>query len=87
VTVSDGEEVAGEQARRLAAQKGRPADRVPARRGLEPRGGKQTPDGARWEAEAKLEQLASDPLIAPSRVLAREPQHQFAQRASRRRKA
>src|SRR4029450_11669859 len=33
----DGEEVAGEQARRLAAQKGRPADRVPARRGLEPR--------------------------------------------------
>ena len=43
----NGEEVAGEQARRLAAQKGRPADRVPARRGLEPSTRKQTPNGAR----------------------------------------
>src|SRR5215204_4076101 len=37
--------------------------------------------------EAKLDQLASDPLIAPARVLACEPQHQLAQRAVCRRTA
>jgi hypothetical protein len=43
----DGEEVAGEQACRLASQKGRPAHRLPARRGLEPATRDHTPDRAR----------------------------------------
>src|SRR6266540_87135 len=37
--------------------------------------------------EAKLDQLACDPLIAPARVLAREPEHKFAQRSACRRPA
>jgi hypothetical protein len=80
----DREEVAGEQARRLAAQKGRPAHRVTARGWLEPSGGKQPPYRARRDAEVELEQLSGDPLIAPSRVLARKPQHQFPQHLARR---
>jgi hypothetical protein len=43
----DREEVAGEQARRLAAQKHGPAHRCAPRRGLEPGRGKQAPNGAR----------------------------------------
>jgi hypothetical protein len=55
----DREEVAGEQARRVTAQKRRPAHRVTAWRGLEPGGGKQTPDRAWRDTETELEQLAS----------------------------
>jgi hypothetical protein len=84
VTVSTVKEVADEHACGLAAQKRRPAHRAAARRGLDPGRGKQPPNRARRDAEAKLDQLASDPLIPPARVLAREPQHQFAQRAARR---
>jgi hypothetical protein len=61
----DGEEVAGEEGR--SPRKRWPADRVTARGGLEPGRGKQPPDGARRDAEAELEQLARDPLVAPSR--------------------
>jgi hypothetical protein len=43
----DSEEVAGEQARRLAAHKRRPAHRATPRRGLEPSRGKQAPNRAR----------------------------------------
>jgi hypothetical protein len=78
------EEVAGEQARRLAAQKHRPAHRCAPRRGLEPRRGKQPPDGARRDAEAELQQLARDPLVAPARVLTRKPQNECPQRSLRR---
>src|SRR4029453_8857627 len=80
----DREEVAGEQTRRLTAQKGRPSHRVTARRGLEPGRGKQTPNRAWRDTETELQQLARDPLIAPTRVLARQPQHQIARRAHRR---
>jgi hypothetical protein len=41
--------------------------------------GKQDPpDRARRDAQAELTQLAGDPLVAPTRVLAREPQHELA---------
>jgi hypothetical protein len=56
----DREEVAGEQARRVTAQKRRPAHRVTAWRGLEPGGGKQTPDRAWRDTEPSL---SSSPAI------------------------
>jgi hypothetical protein len=71
VTVSTGEEIAGEGIGCLAAKERPPAHRFALRRRLEPSRDEQTPDGARREAEAKLDQLASDPLVAPARVLAR----------------
>jgi DNA-binding CsgD family transcriptional regulator len=45
---------------------------------------KHSPHRARGEAEAELDQLTSDPLIAPARVLPRQPHHQLAQRLVRR---
>jgi hypothetical protein len=80
----DGEEVAGEHARGLPANERRPARSSAARRGLEPSGGKETPDRARREAKVELDQFTGNPLVAPARVLARELQHQFAQLMVRR---
>jgi hypothetical protein len=66
----DGEEVAGEHARGLLAQELLPAwARTPQRR---PRaGGEQdAPDRARRDTQAEFQQLAGDPRVAPTRVLA-----------------
>jgi hypothetical protein len=71
----DGEEVAGEHARRLLAKEHRPAPLSAPRRGLEPGGGKQTPDRARGETMTKFHQFTGHPLIAPAWVLSREPHH------------
>src|SRR5205823_7003208 len=73
----DGAEVAGEHAGRLLAQELLPARaRTPRRR---PRaGGEQDPpDRARRDTQAELQQLAGDPRVAPTRVLARKAQHEF----------
>jgi hypothetical protein len=54
----------------------------PERRGAGPRPARaskrRTVLGARRDGEAELAELAGDALIAPARVLAREPQHEFA---------
>jgi hypothetical protein len=52
----DREEVAGEQARRVTAQKRRPAHRVTAWRGLEPGGGKQTPPPVREQSRKRRDE-------------------------------
>src|SRR5207245_8538582 len=62
----------------LLAQELLPARaRTPRRR---PRaGGEQdAPDRARRHTQAELQQLAGDPRVAPTWVLAREAQHEFA---------
>src|SRR6266571_3872643 len=40
--------------------------------------GQRAPHRARRYGEAELEELAGDALVAPARVLAREPEHELA---------
>ena len=74
----DGEEVASDDARRLRAQELTPArPRTPWRRS---KAGacEQPANRARRNRHAELAELAGDPLVAPTRVLARQPQHELA---------
>jgi hypothetical protein len=71
------EEIAGDDARRLRAQKLAPTRPAAPRRRLQPRPTEKTAD-ARWRhPEAELAQLAADPPMAPARILPRQPQHQL----------
>jgi hypothetical protein len=67
----NGEEIAGEHARRLPAKKRRPTRSSPPRRRLKAGGGKQPSNRARREAEAQLDQFAGDSLITPERGFSR----------------
>jgi hypothetical protein len=73
----DREEVARYDARRLRSQKLAPARPRASRCRLEPGSGEKTTDARRRDVEAELGQLATDPPVAPARILAREPQHQL----------
>src|SRR6266536_3879005 len=80
----DGKEVAGDGACGLLANERRPGCSLAAWRRVYASTLKHSPHRARGEAEAELDQLTSDPLIAPARVLPRQPHHQLAQRLVRR---
>ena len=73
----DGEEVTGDDAGRLRTQEVAPARPQASRRRSKASTRKQAANGARRDAEAELAELAGDALIAPARVLAREPQHKL----------
>jgi hypothetical protein len=62
----DGEEVTLEDARRLLAQKRRPARLQPLRCRLDPRLIEDRPDGARRQLDPEPDQFALDPPVAPS---------------------
>src|SRR5436190_629854 len=83
----DGEEIARQHARRLLAQECPPAQLRTPRRGLKASSREHSPNCARRNREAELQQLAGDPLIAPPGVLARKPQYQPSQLAVERRTA
>jgi hypothetical protein len=68
----DGEEIAGDDARRLHVEEFAPArSRAPWRR-VESRPSQKTADACRRDPEAELGQLAADPPVAPARILARD---------------
>src|SRR6266487_1567818 len=69
----DGEEIAGDDARRLHVKEFAPArSRAPWRR-VESRPSQKTADACRRDPEAELGQLAADPPVTPARILAGEP--------------
>jgi hypothetical protein len=70
----DREEITREHAGPLLAQERPPVQLGTPRRGLEASSREHSPNCARRNREAELQQLAGDPLIAPPRVLARKPQ-------------
>ena len=70
----DGEEVTGEDGLAVGAQEGAPRLPVALRRRRQTGGTEDVADGSRRDGDADLAQLTHDPLIAPARVLAREPQ-------------
>jgi hypothetical protein len=73
-----GEEVAGEDRLAVGSKEAAPGLRIAPRRRWQPSLDQDVADGARRDADAQLAQLAGDPQIAPTRVLAREPQDQLA---------
>jgi len=81
----DGEEVALEDARRLPAQKLRPAGLESPRRGLDSLPPEDFPDGAASKRNTEPDQLALDPPVSPAGVLARQTQDQLAHDVRRRR--
>src|SRR5262249_51464157 len=74
----DGEEIAGEYAGGLLAQKLRPARAGAPRRRPKPIGKQDPPDRARRHTQAQLQQLAGDPRVAPTGVLSCEAQDKLA---------
>jgi hypothetical protein len=64
-------------AARLRAQELRPAQLRPPRRRLDPMPAQDRPDRARRKPDPEPDQFAMDAPVAPSRILPREPQHQF----------
>src|SRR5437588_485243 len=74
----DGEEVAREHARRLAADELAPGGSGSPARRSEPRLAQQLADRRRRDAESERGELAADPLIAPAGVLAREAEDERA---------
>jgi hypothetical protein len=65
----DGEEVAGQDSGGLLAKKRPPAGACPPWRGVEAVAAKRLADRGRGDLDTKQEQLALDPLVAPTRVL------------------
>jgi mutator family transposase len=74
----DGEEVAREHARRLAADELAPGDAGSLASGSEPCFAQELADRRRRDAESERPELARDPLVAPTTVLARESEDQLA---------
>jgi hypothetical protein len=72
----DREEVARQDARCLLAQELAPSRARSPRRRPKPSCGEQSPNGARGDGDAELRKLAADPLVAPARISAREPQRE-----------
>jgi hypothetical protein len=73
----DGEEIASEHAHGLLAQELLPARPRAPRRGPRVRVKQDAPDRARRDTQIELQQLASDPGVAPTRVLACEAQNEL----------
>jgi hypothetical protein len=82
-----GEEVAGDDAGRLSAEKLRPAHARPSRRWLDAVATKDCPNRARRHHEAETGELALDPPITPRWVLRGQTEDQLAQLARDRRTA
>jgi hypothetical protein len=74
----DGEEVAREHARGLAADELAPGDAGSLASGSEPCFAQELADRRRRDAESERPELARDPLVAPATVLARESEDQLA---------
>src|SRR3954447_11703622 len=74
----DGEEVAREHARRLAADELAPGNAGSLASGPEACFAQELADRRRRDAESEPPELARDPLVAPAAVLARESQDQLA---------
>src|SRR6266540_4414463 len=74
----DGEEIAGEHAGGLLAEELPPARAQAPRRGSKTIGKQDAPDRAWRRTQAQLQQLASDPRVAPARVLPREAHDKLA---------
>jgi hypothetical protein len=81
----DGEDVAREHARRLAADELAPGDAGSLASGSESCLARELADRRRRDAESERAELAGDPLVAPAAVLARESQDQLADLAADRR--
>jgi hypothetical protein len=81
------EEIARDDAGRLAAEKLRPAQARPSRRWLDAVSAKDRPNCARRQHEAETSQLALDPPITPRWVLWGQTENQLAQLARDRRAA
>ena len=81
----DGEEVAREQARRLAADELAPGDAGSLASGSESCLAQELADRRRREAESERTELARDALVAPAAVLARESEDQLADLSADRR--
>ena len=73
----DGEEVAREHARRLAADELAPGDAGSPARRSEPCLAKELANRRRRDAEPERGELARDPLIAPPGILAREAEDEL----------
>src|SRR5215218_2203970 len=81
----DGEEVAGERARRLRSQKGSPRRMRSLWRRLETGLEQHLAHRGCRNRDAETFELADDPLVSPVRVLTGESQDQLAERALQRR--
>ena len=74
----DGEEVAREHARGLAADELAPGNAGSLASGSEPCFAQELADRRRRDAESERAEFARDPLVAPAAVLARESEDQLA---------
>ena len=72
----DREEVAGDDSARLRSQELPPCFRRAPWRGLDPRLLQDRPDSAGRDPDPEPGELALDPAVAPTRVLARQPHDQ-----------
>src|SRR6266516_5605453 len=81
----DGEEIDGEHALGLRPQKGRPGESGALAGRAEPRLPQDLSHRCRRNGDAEAVQLTGEPLIAPARVLARQPKHQRTDLAADRR--
>lgn len=75
---ADGEEVAREHARGLAADELAPGDAGSLASGSEPGFAQELADRRGRDAEAERAERARDPLVSPAAVLARESEDQLA---------
>jgi len=72
----DGEEITGERRRRVLAEEVSPGELVSLRRGRQSVADEDRPDRGRRYGDAKAVQFTDDPLVAPTRILACEPNNQ-----------
>jgi hypothetical protein len=73
----DGEEVAGDQARRLSTHEPAPGERSAFARRARTDCSYELADGRRRDSESESRHLTGDPLVARGWVLAREAQHEL----------
>jgi hypothetical protein len=78
-------QTATDQALRLGAQKLRPARATPPRGRTEARGAQHGRDGGRGDPDPELQQFTLDALIAPARILSRQPLDKAARLGRKRR--
>src|SRR5215217_427908 len=78
----DGEEVDAEDALRLSSQERAPGQAETLTRRTDPCFAQDLPNGGRRHSWAEPVDLTDDPLIAPARVLAREPKNEVADLAT-----
>src|SRR6266511_1093054 len=72
----DREEIAGERRRRVLAEEVAPGELISLRRGRQPVADEDRPHRGRRNTDAKTPQLADDPSVAPTRVLASQTDNQ-----------